>query len=324
MSSHREAPTISKDPVADNTDLYAFVDPVDTSKVTILSNFIPLEEPAGGPNFFQFGDDVLYEILIDNNGDGVEDVTYQFRFKTTTQNPATFLYNTGPIGSLTDPNWNMRQLYSVTKVVGPRRSPLRDRRLVRCEPAQGDDPGEKRADRAERAVGPGEPARRTADQRGRDRAGREGPLEQPDPGRGFPVPRRLRAPAVARPVAGPVPRRLPTPRRSDRDRGLTGRSDCDPPDGDSVRHHPWIPELEWPDPGGRAASEPRIRSELPGHGRRHQSARGQREALRPPGRRPGRLPGWPAGVRQPAGGLAPPGSGPPVPLPSPQPHPGPP
>src|SRR5256712_13557569 len=122
MSSHREAPTISKDPVADNTDLYAFVDPVDISKVTILSNFIPLEEPAGGPNFFQFGDDVLYEILIDNNGDGVEDVTYQFRFKTTTQNPATFLYNTGPIGSLTDPNWNVRQLYSVTKVVGPRRT----------------------------------------------------------------------------------------------------------------------------------------------------------------------------------------------------------
>src|SRR2546422_421117 len=122
MSSHREAPTISKDPVADNTDLYAFVDPVDTSKVTILSNFIPLEEPAGGPNFFQFGDDVLYEILIDNNGDGVEDVTYQFRFKTMTQNPATFLYNTGPIGSLTDPNWNVRQLYSVTKVVGPRRT----------------------------------------------------------------------------------------------------------------------------------------------------------------------------------------------------------
>src|SRR5437773_12361575 len=122
MSSHREAPTISKDPVADNTDLYAFVDPVDTSKVTILSNFIPLEEPSGGPNFFQFGDDVLYEILIDNNGDGVEDVTYQFRFKNKTQNPATFLYNTGPIGSLTDPNWNVRQLYSVTKVIGPRRT----------------------------------------------------------------------------------------------------------------------------------------------------------------------------------------------------------
>src|SRR3990172_6741210 len=122
MSSHREAPSISKDPVADNTDLYAFVDPVESSKVTILSNFIPLEEPAGGPNFFQFGDDVLYEILIDNNGDGVEDVTYQFRFKTTRQNQETFLYNTGPIGSLTDASWNIRQVYSVTKVLGPRRT----------------------------------------------------------------------------------------------------------------------------------------------------------------------------------------------------------
>jgi Domain of unknown function (DUF4331) len=91
MSSHREAPEISKDPVADNTDLYAFVDPTDSSKVTILSNFIPLEEPAGGPNFFQFGDDVLYEILIDNNGDGIEDVVYQFRFRTVTTNPNTFL-----------------------------------------------------------------------------------------------------------------------------------------------------------------------------------------------------------------------------------------
>ena len=122
MSSHREAPEISKDPVADNTDLYAFVDPTDATKVTILANFIPLEEPAGGPNFFQFGDDVLYEILIDNNGDGIEDVVYQFQFQTVTTNPATFLYNTGPIGSLTDPNWNVRQLYSVTKIIGTRQT----------------------------------------------------------------------------------------------------------------------------------------------------------------------------------------------------------
>ena len=121
MSSHREAPAISKDPVADDTDLYAFVDPVQTSKVTILSNFIPLEEPAGGPNFFQFGDDVLYEILIDNNGDGVEDVTYQFRFKTAIGMPDTFLYNEGQILSVSDP-WNLQQKYSVTKVRGPRRS----------------------------------------------------------------------------------------------------------------------------------------------------------------------------------------------------------
>jgi len=117
MSSHREAPEISKDPVADNTDLYAFVDPVDSSKVTILANYIPLEEPAGGPNFYQFGDDVLYEIKIDNDGDAVADIVYQFRFKTRTNNPETFLYNTGPIDSLTSPSWNVRQTYSVTRAV---------------------------------------------------------------------------------------------------------------------------------------------------------------------------------------------------------------
>src|SRR3989442_6277445 len=116
MSSHREAPEISKDPVADNTDLYAFVDPNDASKVTIIANYIPLEEPAGGPNFFQFGDDVLYEIKIDNDGDARADVTYQFRFKTRITNPETFLYNTGPIMSLTSPSWNVRQTYTVTRV----------------------------------------------------------------------------------------------------------------------------------------------------------------------------------------------------------------
>lgn len=117
MSSHREAPEISKDPVADNTDVYAFVDPNDPAKVTLLANYIPFEEPAGGPNFFQFGDDVLYEIKIDNDGDARADVVYQFRFKTRITNPATFLYNTGPIASLTDPSWNLRQTYSVTRVV---------------------------------------------------------------------------------------------------------------------------------------------------------------------------------------------------------------
>jgi len=117
MSSHREAPEISKDPVADNTDLYAFVDPVDPTKVTILANYIPLEDPAGGPNFYQFGDDVLYEIKIDNDGDASADVIYQFRFQTRFTNPETFLYNTGPITSLISPSWNVRQTYSVTRVV---------------------------------------------------------------------------------------------------------------------------------------------------------------------------------------------------------------
>jgi hypothetical protein len=115
LTSHREAPGTSKDPVADNTDLYAFVSPDAPSTVTLISNFIPLEEPAGGPNFANFGDDVLYEILVDNDGDANADISYQFRFKTTFHSPGVFLYNTGPISSLTDPNWNIRQTYSVSK-----------------------------------------------------------------------------------------------------------------------------------------------------------------------------------------------------------------
>src|SRR6476619_5668747 len=118
MSSHREAPGISQDPVADNADVYAFVSPDDPTTVTILSNFVPLQGPAGGPNFFEFGDDVLYSIFIDNDGDALPDITYQFRFRTTLQNEDTFLYNTGPITSLTDPNWNKRQLYSVSVIHG--------------------------------------------------------------------------------------------------------------------------------------------------------------------------------------------------------------
>jgi hypothetical protein len=116
MTSHREAPSISRDPVADNTDLYAFVSPDAPQTVTMISNFVPLEEPAGGPNFHSFGDDVLYAINIDNDADGLVDISYQFQFTTSFKNPATFLYNTGPISSLTDPNWNVRQTYSVSKV----------------------------------------------------------------------------------------------------------------------------------------------------------------------------------------------------------------
>src|SRR5262245_28670055 len=88
-SSHREAPSISNDPTADNTDLYAFVSPDAPNTVTFVANYIPLEGPAGGPNFFSFGDDVLYSINIDNTGDGHENIAYQFRFKTTFRNPKT-------------------------------------------------------------------------------------------------------------------------------------------------------------------------------------------------------------------------------------------
>jgi hypothetical protein len=118
MSSHREAPGISKDPVADSTDVYAFVSPDKPDTVTLISNYVPLQGPAGGPNFYEFGDDVLYQIHIDNDGDGQADVTYQFRFVTRVEDENTFLYNTGPIESLSCPNWNRRQYYTVTRQSG--------------------------------------------------------------------------------------------------------------------------------------------------------------------------------------------------------------
>jgi hypothetical protein len=118
MSSHREAPEISKDPVADSTDVYAFVSPDKPDTVTLIANYIPLQLPSGGPNFFEFGDDVLYEIHIDNDGDGRADISYQFRFHTTVRDPDTFLYNTGQITSLTSPSWNRVQTYDVSVVSG--------------------------------------------------------------------------------------------------------------------------------------------------------------------------------------------------------------
>ncbi len=132
MSSHREAPEISKDPVADSTDVYAFVSPDKPGTVTLIANYIPLEGPAGGPNFFEFGDDVLYEINVDNNGDGYADVTYQFRFKTKLTTPDSFLYNTGVITSLSSKAWNSKQFYSVTRVTGSRAKVLGTRLI--CPP----------------------------------------------------------------------------------------------------------------------------------------------------------------------------------------------
>jgi hypothetical protein len=116
VSSHREAPEISKDPVADNADVYAFVSPDNPTTVTIISNFVPLQGPAGGPNFFEFGNDVLYSIYIDNDGDAQPEIEFQFQFSSSLQNPNTFLYNTGTVASLDSPNWNKRQFYSVTRI----------------------------------------------------------------------------------------------------------------------------------------------------------------------------------------------------------------
>jgi hypothetical protein len=121
-SSHREAPLLAQDPMADNTDVYAFVSPDAPDTVTLIANFIPFQKPDGGPNFYSFDPNVVYEIHIDNNGDAVEDVTYQWRFTTEVRNPATFLYNTGTVTSLDDPDLNVRQFYRLTRIDGPRRT----------------------------------------------------------------------------------------------------------------------------------------------------------------------------------------------------------
>ncbi|MBO0730804.1 MAG: DUF4331 domain-containing protein [Acidimicrobiaceae bacterium] len=126
MSSHREAPEICKDPVADSTDVYAFVSPDAPGTVTLIANYIPLQGPDAGPNFFEFGVDVLYAIHIDNDGDGEADVSYEFKFETAETDAAKsfFLYNTGPITTLPSPNYSRPQTFTLTEVRGKKRKVL--------------------------------------------------------------------------------------------------------------------------------------------------------------------------------------------------------
>jgi hypothetical protein len=130
MSSHREAPQISKDPTADSTDVYAFVSPDRPHTVTLIANYIPLQRPDGGPNFYEFGDDVLYGVHIDNDGDGEADISFEFRFKTVNTIPGSFLYNDGPITALHGAGaaqWNRRQTYGLVRVDnGTNRTTLAD------------------------------------------------------------------------------------------------------------------------------------------------------------------------------------------------------
>jgi len=122
-SSHAEAPLISMDRYADNTDVYAFrsTEAGRTGFVTLISNFVPFQDPSGGPQFFRFDDNVLYEIKVDNTGDGVPDIIFQFQFTTQRVNNNTILGHTtvnedGVVRNLTDLDYNMPQTYSVTRV----------------------------------------------------------------------------------------------------------------------------------------------------------------------------------------------------------------
>ncbi|HYX21323.1 MAG TPA: DUF4331 domain-containing protein [Thermoanaerobaculia bacterium] len=118
-SSHREAPGISNDPLADNTDVYFFRDPADPSRLVLISNWVPLEEPAGGPNFFHFGENIRYEFNVDSNGDGLEEIVYRVEFTRHIRSGNTFLQNTGAVASPTDANQNVYYTYTVKKCLGP-------------------------------------------------------------------------------------------------------------------------------------------------------------------------------------------------------------
>lgn len=90
-SSHREAPLISNDPLADNTDVYAFRSPADTNKVVLIANYIPFEHPAGGPNWYTFGENIRYEIHIDNSTATTgDDIIYRFTFRQVNEDSTTF------------------------------------------------------------------------------------------------------------------------------------------------------------------------------------------------------------------------------------------
>ncbi|HEV8275162.1 MAG TPA: DUF4331 domain-containing protein [Streptosporangiaceae bacterium] len=113
-SSHREAPLIAADPAVDNTDVYAFVSPDRPGYVTLMANFIPFEEPNGGPNFYPFATDAVYNIKIDNNGDAKPDAVYRWKFHNIDKRGgSTFLYNNGPVTSIADKNLLFRQTYTL-------------------------------------------------------------------------------------------------------------------------------------------------------------------------------------------------------------------
>jgi hypothetical protein len=116
-SSHREAPLTSIDPTADDTDVYAFTAPDAQHSLTVVANWVPFEDPAGGPNFYKFDPKARYYINVDNNGDGRYDVRYRFRFKDHVRNPKSFLYAAPTVDSIDSPNLNVYQTYDVDRLV---------------------------------------------------------------------------------------------------------------------------------------------------------------------------------------------------------------
>jgi hypothetical protein len=115
-SSHREAPSIAEDQYVDNTDVYAFISPESSDRMVLVANYVPLLIPSSGPNFYKFSADAHYEIHIDNDGDAREDITYRWQFRDRVRNGNTFLYNTGTIEFLGDPDLNVTQSYDLFRI----------------------------------------------------------------------------------------------------------------------------------------------------------------------------------------------------------------
>jgi hypothetical protein len=134
-SSHREAPLIANDPQVDNTDLYAWVDPNDPTKLNVVSLYHPFEMPAGFPNAYTFADDALYTINVDRDGDGRGDLRYGFRFQTTIRNQDTFYSNLTladdlAVTSPSDPDLNIVQTYDLFVTEGDRLPDGRSRNVA--------------------------------------------------------------------------------------------------------------------------------------------------------------------------------------------------
>ena len=129
-SSHREAPLLLNDPEVDNTDTYAFVSLDNPENVTLIANWVPFEEPAGGPNFYKFNDDAQYDINIDNNGDAVADIVYRWEFDTTVRNDRDIQLATGVIDGLQDENLNIFQTYTLKEIRGDQETVLLEKAPV--------------------------------------------------------------------------------------------------------------------------------------------------------------------------------------------------
>ena len=116
-SSHREAPQTLRDPLVDNTDVYAFVSPDEPDTTTLIANFQPFQDPSGGPNFYPWEKGARYEIKVDSNGDAKADTTFRWTFKDNdARGTTTFLYNDGPVTSLDDANLLFKQTYTLEKI----------------------------------------------------------------------------------------------------------------------------------------------------------------------------------------------------------------